>query len=303
MKVFITGGCGFIGRHLTRHLLENNFKVTVFDNFSNCAESISGAQVIKGDIRDAHVVMNALQDHDVAVHLASKISISDSEKTIMEVNVEGSRNVVKGCTEYDIALIAASSAAVYGEGVKGVLRDENSMTNPISAYGKSKLEMEDMIKEAADNEGLKSIILRLFNVYGTGQSDAYAGVVKRFVSHVRKGTPLVIFGDGSQARDFVHVDDVVQFMRRALVDIRAEKASIYNIGSGRTITITELADLICATVNKKPEVSHRSSVPGDIKYSGAIISKAEKRFRYTPKIALQEGVRKTFHGTDETLKI
>ena len=201
MKILITGGGGFIGKHLIKKLLENRNKITVFDNESNCSKKdvqfIKNVNFQKGDIRNYEVVKNITKNHDLIIHLAAKVSISDSAEhnnEMHEINVTGSLNIVKSCVENNISkIIVMSSAAVYGEGKKNILNDENTLVNPISAYGKSKLEMEKIIKEFSKNYNLNSIIFRLFNVYGEGQSDAYAGVIKKFISSAKNNMPIKNF--------------------------------------------------------------------------------------------------------------
>jgi len=201
MKVFITGGGGFVGRHLSKYLLEKKFKITIFDDLSNCTqeliESIGKINFVKGDIRDYELLKKSMRNHQFVIHLAAKTSVSNSnenQENVMDVNVNGSQNVLKSCNDCDISkLIVFSSAAVYGEGTETIPHNENTPTNPISVYGKSKLEMENEVKEFSRTSNIDSIIFRLFNVYGEGQSDVYAGVIKKFVNSARQNKPVLIY--------------------------------------------------------------------------------------------------------------
>ncbi len=230
MKIFITGGGGFIGRHLAKFLLEGKFEITIFDDLSNCTkemiESIGNVNFVKGDIRDYELLKKSMKNHELVIHLAAKTSVSDSneyQENIMDVNVNGSQNVLKSCKNCNISkFIAISSAAVYGEGIETISHTESTPTNPISVYGKSKLEMENKVQEFSRTSNLDSIIFRLFNVYGEGQSDVYAGVIKKFVNNARQNKPVIIYGKGDQTRDFIHVNDVVEYIARAIKNINGK---------------------------------------------------------------------------------
>jgi len=244
MKILVTGGAGFIGKYLVRSLLENDYSVTIFDNVSNSTkDSISslvdiGAKVIEGDITKPLDILNATKDQDVIIHLAAKISVSESIKNPAEtfqVNVNGTRNILTACEKNHVKkLIVASSAAVYGEGSPNVKLTEESETNPISPYGESKVKMEQEIREFESKHDIDYIILRFFNIYGIGQSPEYAGVITKFMERITQKKPLEIFGDGLQTRDFVAIDDVISSIHNA---ISFGKSGTYNIASGKTVTI------------------------------------------------------------------
>jgi len=302
MKIFITGGGGFIGRHLAKYLQNNNFEITIFDDLSNSTqdmiESIGKVNFVKGDIRDFELLNKSMQNHELVIHLAAKTSVSDSnenQENVIDVNVNGSQNVVKSCNDCNISkLIVFSSAAVYGEGFENKPHVENSATNPISPYGKSKLEMENIVKAASETSNLNSIIFRLFNVYGEGQSDVYAGVIKKFVNNARQNKSVIIYGKGNQMRDFIHVNDVVEYIVRAIKKIEGKKGEIYNIGTGKTISIKQLAIDIFLIFEKNLIINYAEPLEGDINFSSTKIDKSEKMLDYSPKIDLKDGIAKTF---------
>ena len=232
-------------------------------------------------------IQNAVKDQDIVIHLAAKISVSESIKNPAEtfqVNVDGTRNVLVACEKNHVKkLIAASSAAVYGEGSLDVKSTEKSETNPISPYGKSKVKMEQEIREFESKHDIDCIILRFFNIYGIGQSPEYAGVITKFMERITQEKPLEIFGDGLQTRDFVTIDDVISSIHNA---ISHGKSGTYNIASGETVTIKELAELMVSISGKKLEIQHTTALKGDIRNSQADISLAKKVLEYSPKFEL-----------------
>jgi len=300
MKVLVTGGAGFIGKHLVRSLLERKHTVTIFDNFSNSTkDSVSslvdiGAKVIEGDITKPLEILNAIKDQDIVIHLAAKISVSESTRNPSEtfrVNVDGTRNVLVACEKNHVKkLIAASSAAVYGEGSSNVNLTERTKTNPISPYGESKVEMEQVIEKFVVGNNINCTILRFFNIYGTGQLEEYAGVISKFIENTNQEKIIEIFGDGLQTRDFVSVIDIVDVIEKAILWVENKKFRIFNIGSGQITTIKELADLIISISGKKNNIKFSNEKKGDIKFSQADINLARKELDYSPKFKLKEGI-------------
>jgi len=159
-------------------------------------------------------------------------SIKFPEQTF-STNVDGTENVLNSCVRHNIKnIVAASSAAVYGE-TQNIPISENNKTNPSSPYGESKLKMEEYIQSFSKKHNLNSIILRIFNVYGPGQSPEYAGVITKFLEKISKNEALEIFGDGLQTRDFVSVQDVIESIFCAISKIEGRQGTIFNIGSGK----------------------------------------------------------------------
>jgi UDP-glucose 4-epimerase len=298
MKILVTGGAGFIGKHLIKSLLEKDENVTIFDNFSNSTKkSISsliklGVKLVEGDIRQPIDIQNAIKDQNIVIHLAAQISVSKSIKNPLEtfeINVDGTRNVLDACEKNGIKkLIVASSAAVYGEGLPNLKLTEESVTDPISPYGESKLKMEQMIKDLVSKHKINCVILRFFNVYGMGQSDEYAGVITKFIEKITQNKSLEIFGDGLQTRDFVSIDDIINSIQNALSN---NKNGIYNIGSGKATTIKEIAEMIISIAEKEVDIKYSSPKKGDIKFSVGDISLAKKDLKYKPKFELKEEIK------------
>ena len=296
MKILITGGMGFIGLHLVDYLLKKGNKIIVLDNFSNSNKNLikkiqnKNLRIIEGDIRKIDDIVNSMENQEVVIHLAAKISVNESIENpneTFDVNVNGTKNILEACKKNNIKkLIVASSAAVYGENTSQSKLKEISKTNPISPYGESKLLMENEInKFQIKNSNLKCIILRFFNIFGKGQSSEYAGVITKFIEKISTNESIEIFGDGLQERDFISVDDVIESILNA---IKNGTGGTYNIGSGKTITINDLAKVIITLSKKNIKISHLPSKKGDIKFSGADITLAKNEIKYSPKFNLEK---------------
>ena len=295
MKILVTGGAGFIGKHLVKYLLKKNHSVTIFDNFSNSTKNSTsiliklGVKIIEGDIKKINEIQNASMNQNIVIHLAAKISVSESIKNPMETfqnNVDGTKNVLIACEKNNVEkIILASSAAVYGEGIPKIKLTEESKMNPISPYGKSKVKMELETKEFEINNNVNCIILRFFNIYGIGQTPEYAGVITKFIERIKENKPLKIFGDGLQTRDFIAIDDVIDSIYNAIL---YGKSGTYNIASGKTTTIKEIAELMISINGKKLDIEYTNEQKGDIRNSEADISLAKKEIRYFPKFKLDK---------------
>lgn len=299
MQVFVTGGAGFIGQHLVKHMLEKKNKVTIYDNLkNNSKESISnikklGAKLIKGDVTNFDLVKKSITGHDIVIHLAAQINVQDSIKNPQytnNVNVTGTLNVLQACVEKNIKnIIAPSSAAVYGD-QKDLPISENSITKPISPYGATKLAMENYLQAFSNCYDLNCISLRLFNVYGNGQTSAYAGVITKFLQNIHQNKPIIIFGDGSNTRDFVSVNDVVQAFDRSIEQIDGKKGNFYNIASGKYVSIKDLAQMMIDISGKKIPIIYKKAKKGDIKHSQVSVWLAKKELGYNPQVELKNGL-------------
>ena len=296
----MTGGAGFIGRHLTKSLLEKKYQVTIFDNLSNSSKDMifdlvdDGTKFVKGDITVQDEVSNAISGHDVVIHLAAKNSVEESIKfpeQTFSTNIEGTKNVLNSCLKHNIKnIVAASSAAVYGE-TQNLPISENHNASPSSPYGQSKLKMEQLIQDFSEKHNLNSIILRIFNVYGLGQSSEYVGVITKFLNRITKNEPLEIFGEGLQTRDFVSIHDVIDAINLATSNIDGKRASIYNIASGESIIIKDLAELMISLSGKSLKINYLEKKSGEIRLSQADISKAKNELGFLPKTNFKDGIK------------
>ena len=284
MRVFVTGGSGFIGTHLCKKLASLH-KVTVYDNFSNSNKEnfpvMENTTLIVGDILDNSKLLNSMKNHDVVIHLAAKTDVVDSihnSDNTFQTNVQGSQNVLDSCKFNHISkIIVTSTAAVYQDSDNSV--DEASPIGPLSPYGQSKLDMEKITIQSKINYS----ILRLFNVYGHGQT---TGVVANFEKNILENKPLTIFGDGKAIRDFIHIDDVID----AILLSMKSTSGIYNIASGTGTSITNLAKLFIQLFEKNSEIIYKSPRAGEIIYSVGNISKSRQELGFYTKIPLNSGL-------------
>lgn len=249
-KILITGGAGFVGSHLAQELSKKDVQIVIFDNLSfRTKDNIPKADNIffyQGDIRNKEDLRDALKGVDVIIHLAAVVSVAVCEKhpeLCYENNVIGTRNIFEVGKELGISkIIYASSAAVYGN-LESSSITEKDLVQPISEYGKSKLEKENIAQEYSDF--INSTGLRFFNIYGPGLSmkNAYPSVLVAFFKKIKEGQPITVYGNGTQTRDFVHVFDIVQAIIKSL-EKEHQGSVIYNVGTGIETSIITLAEEI-----------------------------------------------------------
>jgi nucleoside-diphosphate-sugar epimerase len=301
-KILVTGGAGFIGSHLVDRLLSEEFEVTVLDDFSTGrVQNISHHKnardfhVVHGDIRDAEVVKNAVEDVDAVFHEAALVDVAlSTEEPFLfnDVNVVGTLNLLKVCADSGIRrFVFASSAAVYGDS-EPAKKSEDMLPRPISPYGVTKLAAENYVRVFGDLYGLETVSLRCFNVYGRRQGfgSSYSGVITAFLSRLLNNQAPVIHGDGKQTRDFVNVGDVVSAKILALKSKNAV-GEIFNIASGKAITIGDLAEIL-QRITDKEHLKPIFAEPriGDIKHCLADISKAERLLGFHPEVKISDGL-------------
>ena len=302
MRVLVTGGAGFIGSHLVDALLARGDAVTVLDNLSNGSmanlknhTTNPALRFIQGDIRDAKAIENAVAGVDAIIHDAAMISVPlsiEDPELAHSVNAEGTQALLKASLERGVKrFIYASSCAVYGEQAKLPI-SEDAPDNPLSPYASSKLVAEQSCRTFYELEGLETVCLRYFNVYGARQTGEYAGVMTKFMERLRANQPPVIYGDGEQTRDFIYVGDVVDATLLAL-ERDGVAGKTLNVGTGRTTSINELCGIFLRLAGKtglKP--TYEAPRSGDIRHSQADIAKMKKLLGYEPKVSLGQGVEK-----------
>ncbi len=290
-KVVITGGAGFIGSNLAKALLERGAAVTVVDNFAAGrieARLLPGVAYEEFDIRDSVTRVEVFKDVDAVFHLAALPRVQDSIDHPIEtanVNVDGTLAVLEAARQAGARkFVFSSSAAVYGDQDTLPLR-ETAVPTPKSPYGLHKQVGEQMCALWSELYGLPTVCLRYFNVYGPGfdPNGAYALVVGRFLDLRAKGKPLTIAGDGSNTRDYVHVADVARANILAAESVLVGKGEAINIGSGREVSVADLAALIGGPVAPvAPRIEPARSV--------ADVSRARSLLSWESSIGLEAGI-------------
>lgn len=280
-QVLVTGGAGFIGSYITEALISNGAKVTVLDNLStgnlaHLAHVYDNITFINGSISDMQTCLNAARGKSHIFHLAACVSVPlsiEQPAYCHEVNVTGTFNVLEAARQQGVRhVIFSSSSAVYGNTEEPC--SENSPCRPTSAYGFSKLIGEQLCKQYATNYGLKTVSLRYFNVFGDRQNPdgQYAAVVAKFNQCMSQNTPITLFGDGLQTRDFIPVEKVVEAnLLFGMMPPDQLKDDVINIANGKSITLIDLfADLKKRYPEYTFEPTFAPARSGDIKHSSAI---------------------------------
>ncbi|PKP41359.1 MAG: epimerase [Bacteroidetes bacterium HGW-Bacteroidetes-10] len=295
-KILVTGGAGFIGSNLVKQLLKEENSVTILDNFFSGYRSnldpFQQVHIVEGDVRDKAAVELAMRGAEVVFHLAASVGNKrsiDNPITDAEINVLGTINVLEAARKEGVRkIVTSSSAGIFGE-LKTMPIKEDHPIEPDSPYGCTKLCEEKLCLSYAKLYDIEAVCLRYFNVYGPNQRfDAYGNVIPIFVFRMLRNEPLIIFGDGEQTRDFVHVDDVVLANINAADSIGVSGA--YNIASGTSVTINSLVNLITKGNNNLVRVEYGPERAGDVRHSLADISLARQKINYIPKTDLESGI-------------
>jgi UDP-glucose 4-epimerase len=307
MQLLVTGGAGFIGTHLCRRLLADGHVVSVLDNESTGRREHlpPGVRFIRGDVTRLMEVETAFAGGlDAVCHIAGQVSIirSFSDPTLdLRTNVEGTLNVLQSCLRYEVPrLIYASSMTLYGD-CKTVPTPESEACRPDSYYGITKFAAERYVHSTAQRPDLGFDFgvtsLRMFSVYGPGQSfsDPYQGVLGIFSGNLLRGESITIFGDGHQTRDFIYIDDIVEGWVRAL-ETPASRGQIINLGSGRSLSINELAQAVIAAFGQQgggARIVRAASRPGEQRSVRADIGLAKSILAWEPRTPFEAGLAAT----------
>lgn len=298
MKALVTGGAGFIGSHVTEVLLANKWQVVVVDNLATgLVENLpSGVQFVEGGAGDPLLLDRILPGCEVILHLAAVSSVQDSidrPLAVHDTNVTATLSLLEAAVRHRVKrFIFSSSAAVYGD-TGGMPAREDMKPNPLSHYAVQKLASEHYCGVYGRIYGLETICLRYFNVYGPRQraDSPYSGVIARFIEAARNNRPMVIFGSGEQTRDFVNVADVASAnLAAATMNVEPAAGRILNVGSGRSISVNDLAEAVRAQFPAAPSPEHRESREGETRRSCSDISEAAHILGFKPTVSFGEGL-------------
>ena len=297
-RVIVTGGAGFIGSHLAQELAKEN-EVIILDDFSSGkAENVSelskmpNVRVVKEAILNLPLLHQLFDGIDYVFHLAADPSVAGSIANPLktnEVNITGTLNVLLAARDGKVKkVIYASSSAIYGDAP--IPNVETMIPNLGSPYALTKLAGEYYCQLFTEIYGLPTVSLRYFNVYGPGQDadSDYAAVIPKFIHRILTNQPPIIYGDGEQTRDFIFVEDVIK--ATILAAEQHVQGEAINIACGKNTSINQLANGLIAMLGKNLSPEYTEPQPGDIKYSVADISKAEKLLGSKPGYNLEEGL-------------
>jgi len=292
MKYVVTGGAGFIGSHITEKLVERGDTVTVIDNLKtgkekNLESVKEKIKFVKGSILDVKLLEEITHNVDGIFHQAALASVQESftkQNEYNEVNVNGTENILKFAKKLKIKVVYASSSSVYGN-PKNIPIKETDEKNPVNPYAETKLKDEELAAKYA-KMGVNVIGLRYFNVFGMRQSKEYAGVIKLFLERIRDGLPPKINGDGTQFRDFVHINDVVNANIMAM-DSNV-KHDFFNVGTNSAVSILDLAKMMIQYSQLNIEPIYGPSLKGDVQRTLADINSINEKLYWKPSIMIKD---------------
>ncbi|HEY2351053.1 MAG TPA: SDR family oxidoreductase [Candidatus Acidoferrum sp.] len=303
MRYLVTGGAGFIGSNTVDELVRRGHSVVVLDDLSagkeeNLAEVRNKITFIKGSITDIEMIRKAIFEADFVIHLAARTSVPRSMKDPVEtnrINIDGTLNVLVAARDAKVKrVVFAASSSAYGE-TPTLPKTENMPPMPISPYGVTKYVGELYAQTFGRCFGLENVCLRYFNIFGPRQdpSSPYSGVMAKFCTAFLEETEPVIFGDGSQSRDFTYVDNAVQ---ANLLACEAPNVSgkVFNVGTGLRISLNDIVESLGKISGKPLAARYDPPRDGDIRDSQADITRAREFLGYEPQVFFDEGLGRTF---------
>jgi nucleoside-diphosphate-sugar epimerase len=301
-RYLISGGAGFIGSHLVKHVLGAGGIVRVVDNLSTgSAERLDdirdSVQLVTGDLAENSVAAEAVKDMDYVLHQAAVPSVQRSVVDPVATNrsnVTATLNLLENSRKAGVRrFVYAASSSAYGD-TEVLPKNEEMPANPLSPYALQKWVGERYCKLYHQLYGLETVSLRYFNVFGPGQDpySEYSAVIPRFITKLRAKEPITVYGDGEQSRDFTYIDNVIE---ANLLALRARNApgEVCNIGCGQRMTLNQLIRILEGLLGVRAQVNYAPAKPGDVRHSLADISKATRVLGYIPKIDIEEGLRRT----------
>jgi UDP-glucose 4-epimerase len=298
-SALVTGGAGFIGSHLVEALVASGCRVTVLDDLSSGNEanlkSVAGCiRFVRGDVRDRDVLDTGVFGCEAVFHLAAVVSVPKTTEDPIgsaAVNETGTLNVLETARRANVRrMVFASSSAVYGDD-PALPKHEGMAPKPLSPYAVQKLASEYYLQVYNDLFGIETVSLRFFNVFGPRQdpSSPYSGVISIFMRKALNGSQPMIYGDGLQTRDFVFVGDVVQALIASAMSSPAA-GKVFNVGTGQSVTINGLWDMIANLSGSEAKPLHAPPRPGDVLHSLSAIESARADLGFAPRVNLEKGL-------------
>ena len=304
MKFLVTGGAGFLGSALANQLAHDGHEVRALDDLSAGDSDRLAAEVLftRGDVNDRPKLWSLLQGVECVYHLAARVSVPESilfPREYNAVNVGGTVGVMEAMRDAGVKrVVLTSSGAVYGAQLQQPLR-ETLVPNPDSPYAVSKLSAEAYVRTIGTLWGIETVALRVFNAYGPGQPlpASHPPVVPRFIKGAVSGASLVVHGDGQQSRDYVFVSDVVAALLAAATARNLDRLVI-NVGSGTATTLRQLVAAVGKVTGARLEPLYNNNESGGVREMCADLTLAGNLLGYSPKVGLDEGLRRTLAADD-----
>ena len=293
MRILVTGGVGFQGSPLVSQWLQAGHEVTVLNTYSEMAKRAAvhladHARVVWGSVTDNEIVQKTARNQDVAAHLAARISVDESiadPASILAVNIMGTFNVLEAVRQTGARMVYASSCEAYGYAKPPVTED--SELRPHSPYAASKAAADRLCYSYFKTYGVDVTILRPCNIYGEGQkADRGGAVIPTMVGRAMAGQPIIVAGDGSQQREYMHVSDLVAAYDMFL-NANGLSGEVFNVGTGEIVSIKHIADVVAGQLGVP--VEHSEPRPGEVQGFGLESSKAQG-LGFSPKVGFEEGM-------------
>jgi UDP-glucose 4-epimerase len=314
-RILVTGGAGFIGSHVAERLARDGFRTRILDNFSTGSRAVAAElersgqgrlEVAEGDIRDEAFVASAFREVTHVVHLAALPSVQRSvedPKSSNAVNIVGTVNLLEEARRVGVKrFVFAGSSSVYGDQAE-LPKRESMPTRPKSPYALTKLAGEIYVSQYNELYGLPTVTLRYFNVFGPRQNpdSQYAAVIPLFIRAALRGDAPHVYGDGGQTRDFTYIENVVEGNLLALTaDPARVGGRVLNVACGGRTSLLELLDVIGRETGAEIRPIFDPPRAGDVRDSQASIDAARECLGFEPKVALEEGLRRTIAWTRES---
>ena len=304
MKVLVTGGAGFIGSHTVEQLLAQNHEVSIIDNFNDYYdpaikwENIRAVRdritVYQEDLRDPKAVDEtfAKGQFDAIIHLAARAGVRPSieqPELYIDTNIKGTFYLLEACKRHGVKkFVYASSSSVYGVNKKVPFAEEDPILQTISPYAMTKMAGEQMCSNYSALDGIRTVCLRFFTVYGPRQRPDLA--ISKFTKLILEDQPIDRYGKGNTARDYTFISDIVAGIIGALNYNEGPLCSIFNLGGSQTITLNELISSIENSLGKKAQINEMPEQPGDVPLTSADVSKAKALLNFNPTTHVDTGI-------------
>jgi UDP-glucose 4-epimerase len=305
-RILVTGGAGFIGSHLVEALLEEGFQVRVVDNLAtgsraNLTHLGNDYDWIEGDLADFDVCRQAAQGVAYVLHQAAIPSVPRSVREPILSHASGptaTLNMLEAARQAGVRrFIFAASSSAYGE-TTALPKREDMLPQPLSPYAAGKLAGEAYVFTYAHTMGLDGVSLRYFNIFGPRQdpSSPYSGVISIFAQRMSQGLHPIIFGDGTQTRDFTYVANAVTANLAAVRHPQPLKGNVYNVGTGRRISLLELVASINKILGTNLDPEFKPARAGDVRDSQASLERVREALRYQPIVDFEEGLNRSLEA-------